>query len=45
MSNILVFETMADRESADNLSRFISMCRNDITVFSGEMEWDQISPF
>ncbi|RMO83528.1 hypothetical protein ALQ34_02299 [Pseudomonas syringae pv. maculicola] len=40
MSSILVFETRADLEAVDNLSRFIGMCRDDITVFSGKMEWD-----
>ncbi|WP_334180669.1 integrase [Pseudomonas nitroreducens] len=40
MSRIFVFKSRAEFAAAENLSDFVSKCRDDIAAFSDKMNWD-----
>jgi hypothetical protein len=40
MSNVLLFEPKAELDARANLEAFIAMCRNKLTVFGANLDWD-----
>lgn len=40
MSNIIQFKSRADLTSEANLESFIAMCRDELTVFGSNLDWD-----
>lgn len=43
MSNILLFTPRGMRDSKENLERFIEMCRDRLTVFGADLDWESNS--
>lgn len=40
MSNIIQFKSRADLSAEANLESFIAMCRDELTVFGSNLDWD-----
>lgn len=40
MSKILLFEPRAGREARANLHAFVEMCRDNLTVFGADLDWE-----
>ena len=40
MSNILLFKPKAELDARANLEAFIAMCRDKLTVFGADLDWD-----
>ncbi|NDV13003.1 integrase [Crenobacter caeni] len=43
MSNILLFKPKTENDARANLEEFIALCRNKLTVFGANLDWDSSS--